>query len=78
MEHDGSNKHTDIRTDLWGNMSIHELADQRDLIVTKQTMLLEIINSVPAAKGLYQALQHALDDIDGLISQRTSGRNTKR
>jgi hypothetical protein len=63
---------TEIRTDLWNTMNVQELSNQRDLIITKLTLVGSMIsgNATPSILGLYKVFQQALEDINRLIDTR--------
>lgn len=63
----------DIRTDLWNTMSASELSQQRDIINERLSLLYSVAHSgtMPAARDIYLALSHALDDVNALIENHT-------
>ncbi len=65
----------EIRTDLWLSMDINELNNQRDLILTKISLLSQL-TSTQTVINIHSALQHALQDINQLIDYRTESVRT--
>lgn len=56
-----------IRTDLWHTMDSHQLNIQRDLLVTKISLLYEFGTSHQTARDMMLILQRALEHINKLI-----------
>jgi hypothetical protein len=61
-----TNELTDIRTDLWGTMDVNRLQGQRELILTKLSILTQSAQT-PTILQIYNALQQALLTINDLI-----------
>jgi len=58
-----------IRTDLWHEMSSHQLNIQRELIITKISTLYKMGISHPTARDILLALQRAHEHINTLIDK---------
>ncbi len=56
-----------IRTDMWHNMSVHQLNVQRELIITKISTLMDFGTSHETARNILIALQRAHDHLNNLI-----------
>lgn len=72
---DDRNPDTQIRSDLWGNMSLHELLNQQRLVLNRLTAAGNLLTGLHAnenMRGLYFALQHASDTLTELINQAAS------
>lgn len=68
-----------IRTDLWSNMTTHQLNIQRDLIASKINTLYKMPVSDPTVQGLLAALNRANTYIAELIDYRiTNDPNARR
>jgi hypothetical protein len=63
-------QYVDIRTDLWANMSVTQLQQQRDIVANKMSLLYDIITTMPAARDIYMAMTRALDDLDQLLDAK--------
>ena len=59
-----------IRSDLWANMTPHQLNIQRDLISNKITTLYKMPTSDPTVQGLLAALNKANTYVNDLINYR--------
>lgn len=60
-----------IRTDLWNNMSLQQLNEQRDLILQDMNKLQTMMQNAPDyIRGMHMALQHALDAVNQLIDHQ--------
>jgi hypothetical protein len=64
-----------IRADKWHEMDIGNLNHQRDLIMDKLNMLRSITATVTIL-NIIHALTMALDDVEQLLNERTSGIKT--
>ncbi len=62
---------TEIRTDLWLTMTNDQLGQQRDLILSKLSLLSQTTQTTTII-DLNLALRHALDSINGLIESSTT------
>lgn len=60
-----------IRSDLWPNMSTHELNTQLELVITKISVLARLPSTDPTVQSIGLALQRALDYLTQLINQKT-------
>lgn len=65
------NTTTEIRTDLWLTMTNDQLGQQRDLILSKLSLLSQTTQTTTII-NLNLALRHALDSINGLIESSAS------
>lgn len=68
-----------IRSDLWPSMSLGQLARQQDLVITKISMMHQMmgINASQSLINLYSALQVALNDLTDLINSRSDKNSTR-
>ena len=71
-----NNEKTEIRTDLWHEMDINRLQNQRELILGKLSLLTQSAQSTTVVQ-IYKALQAALDAINNLIDNNLTN-NTPR
>lgn len=65
----------EVRTDLWSTMSIVQLNKQRDLLLAKNSKLIDLMSAgghSSTVQGLYTVIQQALKDITALIDSRAS------
>lgn len=60
-----------IRSDMWNNMSTHQLNIQLELVVTKISLLLTLPSTDPTVQSMRFALQKALDYLTDLINNKT-------
>lgn len=67
-----------IRTDLWPTMSIQQLNVQRDLVVSKISLLYTMSIGDPTVRNLLGALQIAIKDLNDLIDNRAEQQQQKR
>lgn len=58
--------YTEIRSDLWNDMDVSELNNQKDLILEKLS-LLSTITATQSIINMSQALQLGMQDIDKII-----------
>lgn len=65
---EANNEENEIRTDLWHEMDLDRLQNQRDLILSKLGLLAQS-QKTPTVLRIAEALQHALETINQLIDQ---------
>lgn len=58
---------TDIRSDLWTRMNAHQLNVQREIILTKITLLHSMTGYNETAVNILMSLEMVLKDVDELI-----------
>lgn len=65
---------TTIRSDLWPTMSVSQLNQQMDLVITQIAQLHSIMgpSSSLSIHNMYGALQTALQDLNALIDNKGS------
>lgn len=72
---DDRNPETQIRSDLWSTMNMHELLNQQRLVLNRLSTAGNLLTGMYAnenMRGLYQALQHASDTLTEMINQAAS------
>lgn len=64
---------TCVRSDLWPTMTIAELANQQDIVITRISTLSKIMSTGanPTYHQIYSTLQVALADLTKLIEYRS-------
>lgn len=71
---------TNVRTDLWPTMSLTELANQQDLLLTKLALMSSMINGAMATESIrtiYRALHTALDDLNFLLDRAANNKKVR-
>lgn len=58
---------TNIRTDLWGEMSLQDLLNQQDMVINRLTAVAQLVSHNQSMRGMYAALQHANEVLSDLI-----------
>ena len=61
-----------VRTDLWGSMTMIQLTKQRDMMVNHISRLQSIMggNANPTILNMYSALQLGLEDLNQIIDNK--------
>lgn len=62
-----------LRSDLWHEMSLSQLARQQEIAIDKVSKMHQILGpqAGPSVQAIYAALQMALKDLNALIDSRT-------
>lgn len=65
---------TCVRSDLWPTMTVAELTNQQDMVITRISTLSTIMSGAanPTYHQIYSTLQVALADLTKLIEYRSS------
>lgn len=65
------NEDTELRADQWHTMTLQQLNHERDKVINKLNLLHGMVAGNVTSQGLYLALDHALNYLNGLIDNRT-------
>jgi hypothetical protein len=65
-----------IRTDLWNNMTVHQLNIQRELILDKISIL-SMMTNTQTVFDIQSALQQALIQLNGLVDNKFDSQQFK-
>ena len=66
-------KETMIRTDLWNEMTLEQLAAQQDLMISKMSAVQQMVgaSATPSILAMYSAMQLGMADLNRLIEARS-------
>lgn len=65
----------ELRSDLWLQMPVSDLCKQRDLVIDKINLVVDmaaISGQSPTIMMMHGSLQHALNDLNRLIDNRST------
>lgn len=66
---------TEIRSDLWNEMSLSQLSHQQELMIAKMTAIMNMAgggNASQSVMTIYNALQQGFNDLNKLIEYRSA------